>query len=477
MSGSYRLFGSETSAYSTKMRSYLRYKGVEHDWRPRNQDSEAELKSLAKFSTLPVLVTASGFAVHDTTPMIEALEADSPEPSATPADPALAFLACVLEEYADTWLAKAAYHYRWTRKKDQRLAAQRAVEDYYVTTPPEDRKAVEDGAIVRMLDQLRVMGLEGELGAVTEKSFKRFVKLLDDHLRKHLYIFGGRPSIADFAIAGQLIQMLKDPTPAKIIEKDGEFVVKWCEFLGDPKPGGPFAAFDDLKETLAPIFESELAVAFLPWAAENLENALAGNETFTVTLGKDELTLAPLKSAARSFRELRRKFVAGQAIEALKGFTDATGSTIYLLRPQMVERAEREARREAAPQGDAETGDEGVAVAATAGGEDAASAAGEDAGTGVGETEVARKRRRRRRRGGVNRGAGAAANEAGDELGQGETEDESGEGEDDVEMSSASGDAAPDIEGAPIAAGNDASAGASEASAPEAPESPETRED
>ena len=435
MSGSYRLFGSETSAYSTKMRSYLRYKGVAHDWRPRTQESEAELKALAKFATLPVLVTASGFAVHDTTPMIEALEADSPEPSATPADPTLAFLACVLEEYGDAWLAKAAYHYRWTRKKDQRLAAQRAVEDYYTTTPPEDRKAAEDGAIVRMLDQLRVMGLEGELGAVTEKSFKRFVKLLDDHLRKHLYLFGGRPSIADFAIAGQLIQMLKDPTPAKIIEKDGEFVVKWCEFLADPKPGGPFESFDDLKETLAPIFENELAVCFLPWAAENLESSLAGAETFSVVLGKDELALAPLKSAARSFRELRRKFVSGQTIEALKAFTDATGSTIYLLRPQMVERPERperEPRRERAPQGEAAASLEGEA-----------SSPSPEAAPSTAEGEAVHKRRRRRRRGGASR-AGAGETSPAHGGSESEAKGDDGEGE---EIASASGDGAPDTHG------------------------------
>ncbi len=95
---SYRLFGAETSAYSTKMRSYLKYKGVAFDWTPRTEESEEEIKRVSRFPTLPVLVTASGFAVHDTTPMMEALEADSPEPSAMPADPALAFLVCVLEE-------------------------------------------------------------------------------------------------------------------------------------------------------------------------------------------------------------------------------------------------------------------------------------------------------------------------------------------------------------------------------------------
>ncbi|HVY87821.1 MAG TPA: glutathione S-transferase family protein [Hyphomonadaceae bacterium] len=400
---SYRLFGAETSAYSTKMRAYLKYKGVPFDWTPRTQETEAELRTVSRFPTLPVLVTSSGFAVHDTTPLIEALEADSPEPSATPADPATAFLACVLEEYGDAWLAKAAYHYRWTRKKDQRLAAQRTIEDYYVTSPPEDRKAAEDAAIETMTAQLKSVGLEGELGALVEKSFKRFVKLLDDHLRKHLFIFGGRPSIADFAIAGQLIQMLKDPTPAKIIEKDGEFVQKWCEFMADPKPSGPFEALEDLKETLAPIFAEELAGGFLPWAAENLESSLASHETFTVSLGKDEVTLVPLRSAARSFRELRRKFVAGQTVEALKAFTDETATTVYLLRPPRPEQQPR-------PMDDTSEGEEGGE--ASSGGGDAGAEASEPREEGE---DGGRKRRRRRRRRGRGRGEGRPEG-AGDEA-------------------------------------------------------------
>jgi hypothetical protein len=224
------------------------------------------------------------------------------------------------------------------------------------------------------------------------------VKLLEEHLRKHLFIFGERPSVADFAIAGQLIQMMKDPTPAKIIEKDGEFVAKWCEFMSAPTASGPFAALEDLKETLAPIFQDDLALFFLPWAAENLESSLAGAETFTVTLGKEAVTLAPLRSTARSFRELRRKFVAGQAIDTLRAFTDETTTTIFLLRPQRVDVRPAPA---AEPVAD---GDEPapVAEADAAPKEDAAPAAGEG------------RPRRRRRRGG--KGAAADASVSSDEA-------------------------------------------------------------
>jgi hypothetical protein len=274
------------------------------------------------------------------------------------------------------------------------------------------------------------MGLEGELGGVVEKSFKRFVKLLDDHLRKHLFIFGGRPSIADFAIAGQLIQMMKDPTPAKIIEKDGEFVAKWCEFLEDPKPSGPFEALDDLKETLGPIFAGELACAFLPWAAENLENSLAGNESFEVTIGKETFPLAPLRSAARSFRELRRKFVTGQTIEPLKAFTDETGTTIFLLRPprpdqrpdQRPERrpGQQAERHEGPPSEDQAPAGDGEAISSE---EEVSDAPPQDARE-EGEGGARRKRRRRRR----SRGRG--------EVAQSETHSEAS-----AESSEAGGDA------------------------------------
>jgi len=398
---SYRLFGAETSAYSTKMRSYLKYKSVPFDWVPRTQESEDELKRVSRFATLPVLVTSSGFAVHDTTPLVEALEADSPEPSAMPADPAVGFLACVLEEYGDSWLAKTVFHYRWTRKKDQRLAAARAIDDYYTQTPPADRKAIEDFTIETMASQLKLMQLDGELGDALEKSFKRFVKLLDEHLKKHLFIFGERPSIADFAIAGQLIQMMKDPTPAKIIEKDGAFVAKWCEFMAAPTASGPFAALEDLAPTLAPIFADDLALFFLPWAAENLESSLAGAESFTVTLGKDAVAMAPLRSAARSFRELRRKFVGGQTVEALKAFTDATETTVFLLRPQRAEPVIAAPADEAAPQAESEAAADGEAAEAEA----PEAAEGE---------EGARRKRRRRRRSGKGRAEGAADEAAAD---------------------------------------------------------------
>ena len=41
MSDVYRIYGSEMSPYSVKVRSYFRYKGIPHSWIPRNSSTRS----------------------------------------------------------------------------------------------------------------------------------------------------------------------------------------------------------------------------------------------------------------------------------------------------------------------------------------------------------------------------------------------------------------------------------------------------
>ena len=86
----YRIFGSELSPYSVKVRAYFRYKDLPHEWIARSPAVQAEFQKYAKLPLVPLVVTPEGEGVQDSTPILERFEALTPEPSIIPADPALA---------------------------------------------------------------------------------------------------------------------------------------------------------------------------------------------------------------------------------------------------------------------------------------------------------------------------------------------------------------------------------------------------
>ena len=59
----------------------------------------------------------------DSTPIIRRLEEEWEGRSLIPTDPAIAFLDELIEDYADEWLTKAMFHYRWAYAEDIDRAA------------------------------------------------------------------------------------------------------------------------------------------------------------------------------------------------------------------------------------------------------------------------------------------------------------------------------------------------------------------
>ena len=76
MTAPFRLYGAELSPYSLKVRSYLRYKGIEFEWLARTNARQEEFQRYAKLPLIPVLVDADENALQDSTPIIEKLEAE-----------------------------------------------------------------------------------------------------------------------------------------------------------------------------------------------------------------------------------------------------------------------------------------------------------------------------------------------------------------------------------------------------------------
>jgi glutathione S-transferase len=219
----YRLFGSELSPYSVKVRSYFRYKGLEHEWLPRSPANQAEFQKYAKLPLVPLVVTphndkGESEGVQDSTPIIERFEASHPGvPSIVPGDPALAFLSALLEEYADEWGNKWMFHYRWAYAPDCWATAERIALQMAGAQGPLAVAKARAAIAERMSGRLGFVGSNPTTRPLIEASFKRVLSILDSHLKDRAYVFGGKPTLADFGLWGQLYECATDPTPGALM--------------------------------------------------------------------------------------------------------------------------------------------------------------------------------------------------------------------------------------------------------------------
>ncbi len=310
MSGAYRIFGSELSPYSVKVRSYFRYKNIPHEWLLRSPANQGEFQKYAKLPLVPLVVTPDGEGVQDSTPILERFETAHPEPSIVPEDPALAFLSALLEEYGDEWGNKWMFHYRWAYQPDvwstaERIALQMAGAQGTLAVA-QARTAIAE----RMTGRIGFVGSNEKTKPIIEASFKRALELLDRHLAARPYVLGGRPAMADFGLWGQFYEAATDPTPGGIMRASAPNVMAWVKRMLSPKAEGAFETWAALSPTLMPLLTEEVGAYFLPWSATNAA-AIAGEEkSFDVLLSGHHWSQEPQKYHARSLAEIRHKYAA-----------------------------------------------------------------------------------------------------------------------------------------------------------------------
>ena len=326
----YRLFGSELSPYSVKVRSYLRYKGIPHEWIPRSAKTQAEFQKYAKLPLIPLLVTPQDEAMQDSTPIIERLETLHPDPPLQPSDPVLAFLSVLIEEYADEWLNKPMFHYRWSYEADQRATADRIAAQMLGDVPEAERTKASEAVRQRMVGRLSLVGSNPGTAPVIEASFLRVLDIVEAHLASRPNLFGGRPCLADFGLWGQLYETSIDPTAGAIIRGNYPNVAAWVARMLQPKATGDFESRETLLPGLHRLLRDEVAGIFLPWSTANAAALRDGSKTVSLPLGGRDFAQEPQKYHARSLGVLRQKRAALAGNTALTDILEATGCQTFL---------------------------------------------------------------------------------------------------------------------------------------------------
>ena len=67
--------------------------------------------------------------------------------------------------------------------------------------------------------------------------------LLDEHLAKRPYLFGGRPAFGDFGLWGQFYELWTDPTAGALIEGNAPHVLDWVHRMLWPRAQGAFESW------------------------------------------------------------------------------------------------------------------------------------------------------------------------------------------------------------------------------------------
>jgi len=304
----YRIFGAFGSPYTMKMRAVLRYRRLPYVFMLSGPGDEAIAH--VRPPVIPVIQFPDGEWHVDSTPMIDLLEQDHPgRRSVIPDDPAHAFLAFLIEDFADEWCTKMMFHYRWYRELDQQAFSRWGSFDLLFGR---GRDTIERAARIfgdRQIGRLALVGSTEQNRPVIESGFEELIALLDEHVTERRFLFGSRPSRADFALYGQLSQLGSDPTPAAIMRERAPYTYRWLQHVDDAC--GVEGQWSDGAEELAPVVTGLLAMCgglYLPFLEANASAFERGDDTVSVELRGRRFEQGTFKYQVKCLAELRRRF-------------------------------------------------------------------------------------------------------------------------------------------------------------------------
>lgn len=311
------MMGAPGSPYTRKMRAYLRYRLI--PYRMIQQGSpQHEGRPRPKVELLPTfyLPDESGneAAVTDSTPLIRRFEKEFDGRSAIPSDPVIAFIDALLEDFADEWLTKAMFHYRWYYADDIKKAASILPLWRKVDISDEEVKPFSDFIAQRQTERLWVVGSNDTTAPVIEGSYKRTLALFDAHLQGTPFLMGRRPGSCDFGFLGQLTCLaLFDPTPSAIVVSDAPRIWAWVEAseeLSGLEPSEEeWITRESLPESLRALL-GEVGRVYTPFLLANAEAIEKGAERVETTIDGLPWTQKPFPYQRKCLRWLRERYAA-----------------------------------------------------------------------------------------------------------------------------------------------------------------------
>ncbi|MFK7913853.1 MAG: glutathione S-transferase N-terminal domain-containing protein [Pseudomonadales bacterium] len=307
--------GAPGSPYTRKMLAYLRFRHLRYQLLIGDQDRQLGMPA-AKVALLPTFYLPGDdgelVAAVDSTPLIRQFEADFTGRSALPEDPALNFLNYLIEDYADEWLTKAMFHYRWHYQADIDMAA--AILPHWSNIQGSKEKLDELSGLFseRQISRLYVVGSNEVTAPVIEASYQRFLGIMDRLIENRKFVLGTRPASADFGIYAQLTQLARfDPTPAALCLAQAPRVFAWTDLVDDLS-GQAVAAEDwiDPDSMAAALGDllTEIGRTYVPALLANATALASGKEQMETTIDGQRWTQPTFPYQAKCLQWIHQEY-------------------------------------------------------------------------------------------------------------------------------------------------------------------------
>lgn len=311
------LSGAPGSPYTRKMLSVLRYRHIPYRFLLSGHSVPEHLPK-PKVALLPTFFLSEDGgpyeAAVDSTPLIRRFEKAFDGRHVVPADPVIEFIDYLLEDYADEWLTKAMFHYRWHYKADIDRAAAILPRWRGITTPEEELVKMGEFFAQRQISRLYVVGSNDTTAPVIEASYLRYLDAMNAHLERQPFLMGGRPGGSDFGAFGQLTQLTHfDPTPMEETLKRSPRVFAWVDLVEDLSGLEPteddWMKRDAIPDTIRGLLK-EVGRVYVPALLSNAKALMAGAEKVETEIDGKPWVQQPFPYQGKCLQWLREKHAA-----------------------------------------------------------------------------------------------------------------------------------------------------------------------
>jgi glutathione S-transferase len=264
----YRIYGHTLSFFTRKLTGFMTYKGL--PWLQRVQTWPEHILQTDWPGGMPVVETPEGGIMWDTTAMILHLEHLYPENAVLPNDRTLRFLCFAIEDFSDEWIYRCGPPTRWYYADNAAQSGWNIGRELSVHAPMTCDEAAA-AAQARLAASTPPFGVTSDnVQCWVDDVLRPWQRAIGALLETRHYLFGGRPSLADFAIyGGNEAHFNREPLCRRWLEEDAPAVVDHTHRLYEPEDleFGDWCRPDDIPDALIELLRF-MGRHYLPWVAQ-----------------------------------------------------------------------------------------------------------------------------------------------------------------------------------------------------------------